>query len=148
MESAAIKKKESAMSLSLLKTVRISLVLSLVMALVVPQVLQAQSQIVQSSELSAAIQKAATTRQANLQQVRSFFASKPVRVALSKSTMSPERIDKAVSSMSTEDLARLAEKTQKIQTDFAAGAMSNQDLTYVVIALGTAVLILVIVAAR
>jgi hypothetical protein len=136
------------MSLSFLKPVRASLVLSLVIALVVPQMLQAQSQIVQSSELAAAIQKAAASRRTNLEQVRSFFSSKPVRAALSKSTMTPEGIDKAAVSLSDEDLAKLAQKTQKIQADFAAGAMSNQDLTYVVIALGAAVLVLVIVAAK
>jgi len=136
------------MSLSFPKTVRASLVLSLVLALVVPQMLQAQSQIVQSSELAAAIQKVAASRRTNLEQVRSFFSSKPVRTALSKTNMTPEKIDKAVASLSDQDLAKIAEKTQKIQADFAAGAMSNQDLTYVVIALGAAVLVLIVVAAH
>jgi hypothetical protein len=49
--------------------------------------------------------------------------------------------------MSPEELARLAEKTNQIQNDFAAGSLTNQQLTYIVIALGTAVLVLLIVAA-
>jgi hypothetical protein len=52
-----------------------------------------------------------------------------------------------VATLSPEELARLATKTNQIQTDFAAGALTNQQLTYIVIALGTAVLVLLIVAA-
>ena len=50
--------------------------------------------------------------------------------------------------MSDEDLARLAAQSEKLQKDVAAGALTNQQITYILIALGTAVIILVIVAAR
>jgi hypothetical protein len=43
---------------------------------------------------------------------------------------------------------RLVARTDKLQHDVAAGALSNQQITYILIALATAVIILVIVAAR
>ena len=125
-----------------------SLVLLLFGAFVEPHILQAQSQVVQPSELNAAILKASVGRKTQLDQVRSFFSSEPARAALSGTPMTSDRITKVLGSLSAEDLAKLAEKTQKIQADFAAGAMSNQDLTYVVVALATAVLVLIIVEAH
>jgi hypothetical protein len=135
------------MVLRLLHLARVSLVYSLVAALLTPQLLQAQSSIVQPSELKNAIEKASLNRARNLAQVRSFFSSKPVRNALSKTGMKPDRLNEAAASLSPDELARLAARTQKIQADFAAGALSNQELTYIVIALAAAVLVLIVVAA-
>ena len=135
------------MVLRVLQVARVSLVSCLAVALLIPQLLQAQSTIVQPSELKNAIQKASVTREKNLAQLRSFFSSKPVRAALSKTTMKPDRVKDAVASLTPEELAKFAERTQKIQADFAAGSLSNQELTYVVIALAAAVLVLVVVAA-
>jgi hypothetical protein len=126
---------------------RATVVCSLVFVLISQQGLIAQSQVVRPSELKDAIEKAASSRQKNLDQVRSFFSRKPVKTVLSKASISSDRIDRAVSSMSADELAKLAQKTQKIQSDFAAGSLSNQELTYVVIALAAAVLVLVVVAA-
>ena len=44
-----------------------------------------------------------------------------------------------------EELARLAARTDKVQRDMAAGALTNQQITYILIALGTAVLVLILV---
>src|ERR1041385_417897 len=131
-----------------LSVVRVFLVCCLVVSLLTPQLLYSQSTIVQPSELRDAIQKAAATREANLDQVRSFFSSKPVRDALSTTAINPDWLAKDAASLSPAELAKLAERTQKIQSDFAAGSMSNQDLTYVVIALAAAVLVLIVVAAK
>ena len=134
------------MVLRLLQVVRLSLVCCLSAALLVPQLVQAQS-IVKPSELKNAIGKASSAREKNLAQVRSFFASKQVRAVLSKTTMKPERVASAAATLSPEELAKLADRTQKIQADFAAGSLSNQELTYVVVALAAAVLVLIVVAA-
>src|SRR5262249_99802 len=124
------------------------LVFTLVSALLLPQFVLAQAPTVSSSELQQAITAAAQTRQKNLVDVRSFFASEHVRAALKSGKIDYRKVDKAVATLSPEELARLAAKTNEIQTDFAAGALTNQQLTYIVIALGTAVLVLLIVAAE
>src|SRR5262245_1769338 len=124
------------------------LVFALVFALLTPQFVAAQAPSVSSSELQEAMTAAAQTRQKNLADVRSFFSSQPARTALKTGKIDYKKIDKAVAVLSPDELARLSDKTNRIQQDFAAGALTNQELTYIVIALGTAVLVLLIVAAH
>jgi hypothetical protein len=124
------------------------LVFALVFALLMPQFVAAQAPSVSPSELREAIATAGQTRQKNLDDVRSFFSSQPGRTALKVGKIDYKKVDRAVAVLSPDELARLAEKTNRIQQDFAAGALTNQELTYIVIALGTAVLVLLIVAAH
>jgi len=121
--------------------------IAVVFSLLVPSFLAAQAPAVSSAELQQALVAAAHARQKNLDDVRGFFGSQPVRDALKSGKLDYKKVEKAVATLSPEELARLAERTNQIQQDFAAGALDNQQLTYIVIALGTAVLILVIVAA-
>ena len=58
------------------------------------------------------------------------------------------KVVNALNLLSDEEVARLAARSTKIQKDVAAGVLSNQEITYILIALATAVLILVIVEAR
>jgi hypothetical protein len=118
----------------------------LVLTLAIPQLTFAQGQVT-PSELNQAIQNAAHTRQQNIDQVRGFFSNDSVRSALKAAKIDQNRLAKAVSTLSSDDLARLSSQTSAIQSDFAAGSLSNQDLTYIVIALAAAVLVLVVVAA-
>lgn len=124
---------------------RIILVFVLSLGLVAPQPLFAQADSVTAAELRDAVRKAAGDRQKNLQQVRSFFADPKVRKALQEGRIDAGRLEKAVSALDAGELAKLASRTEQIQRDFAAGALTNQELTYIVIALGVAVLILIVV---
>jgi hypothetical protein len=121
------------------------LTLTLVVSLVIPQVVAAQAPVVSPSEMHQAIVAAAQTRQKNLEDVRSFFSSEPARAALRTSKVEYQKVDKAIATLAPEELARLAARTHQVQQDFAAGALTNQELTYIVIALGTAVLVLILV---
>jgi hypothetical protein len=80
-------------------------------------------------------------------QVRGLFSSPQAKKALSATRMDAGKIADAVALLDDAELARLSQRASKAQADFAAGALSNQELTYIVIALATAVIILVIVAA-
>jgi hypothetical protein len=60
--------------------------------------------------------------------------------------ISPERIDAAVSTLSDDELARLASRADKLDQDFAAGRLNDRDL--LIILVGIAALILIIVAVR
>ena len=120
------------------------LVFIVIVALLVPQVVAAQAP-VSPSELREAVAAAAATRQKNLDDVRSFFSSEPARVALKSGKVDYQKVEKAIATLSPEELARLASRTNQIQKDFAAGPLNNQEFTYILIALGTAVLVLVLV---
>jgi hypothetical protein len=122
------------------------LLVALLIVVTLPQVTWGQSQLT-PADLEQAISGAARTRANNLDQVRGFFGKDYVQTALKSARIDPNQVEKAVSTLSADELSRLASRTQAIQSDFAAGALTNQELTYVIIALGAAVLVLIVVAA-
>ncbi len=121
--------------------------LTLVFLLLIPQVVAAQSQAVSPSELQKAMSEAARNRQKNRDDVQAFFSCEPVRHALKTGKVDYQRVQKAVATLSPDELARLASRTNQLQRDFAAGALTNQELTYIVIALAAAVIVLIAVKA-
>src|SRR5262245_56328978 len=126
---------------------RVQLISMLIFLLFAPTLLMAQGQAVTSSELRNAIRKASDQKQKDLEQVRSFFSGPQVRDALSKGGIRYDQVQKAVSSLDADAIAKLATQTAKLQTDFAAGALSNQELTYIVIAIGAALIVIIAVVA-
>ncbi len=104
--------------------------------------------IVPASDLHQAVRAAAQARQDHLTKLDKFFSSEPARKAFETVKLDPAKVSQALAFLSDDDLARLAAQSEKIQHDIAAGSLTNQQITYILIALGTAVIILVIVAAR
>jgi hypothetical protein len=85
----------------------------------------------------------AKTRQANEEAVRSLLSSDQGQRAIKSAHLDYQRVDKAVSQLSDEDLAKLAERSRHAQADFAAGRISDRDLLWIIlIALGIIVLAL------
>jgi hypothetical protein len=107
----------------------------------------AEDHVVKSVEFHNAILAASETRQNDIARIRTLLSSDAGKKALNSVKIDSRKIENAVTLLNDEELARLAARADKIQADFAAGALSNQELTYIVIALATAVIILVIVAA-
>ena len=124
------------------------LVFSLSFFLLISPTLSAQTQSVSPSELKEVIRDAAKTRQKNRDDVQAFFSSEPARKALKGAKIDYQRVQTAVGTLSPEELARLAARTNQLQQDFAGGALDSQQTTYAIIALATAVLVLLIVAAH
>lgn len=104
----------------------------------------AQDHVVSSKNLHQAIIRSASSRKDHITQVEGFFSSPSVQKALEKSGMNLKQVRQAVPSLSNQELAQLAQRTHKIQSDFAAGALTNQQLTYIVIAIATAIIIILI----
>jgi hypothetical protein len=116
--------------------------------LAVPRGLFAQvaEHVVSPSDLRKAAVSASQTRQQNLDTLKNFFSSEQAERALKAAHTDPEQVKKAVVSLSDDELAKLASRAQKVQADFAAGALSDRDLIIILVAI--AVLILIIVAVR
>ena len=114
----------------------------------ISQTTPAGEHIVPAPDLRQAVRTAAQARQGNLAKVEKFFSSEPAKQALETVKLDPSMVSYGISFLSDEELARLATKSEKMQNDIAAGALNNQQITYILIALATAVIILVIVAAR
>ena len=104
--------------------------------------------VVPLAELQANMVAAGQQRQENLSRLERFFTGESAEKALQSAHLSGSQVRNVVAMLDDQELARLAARSEKATSDFAAGTLTNQELTYIVIALGTAVLILVIVAAR
>lgn len=109
-------------------------------------VAQAAQHVVGPAELSQAAVQSSNARKQNLSMVKDFVSSPKAQQALKDVHMNPEQVKNAVANLSDGELAQLASRVQKVQSDFAAGTLSDRDLLVILVAV--AALILIIVAVR
>jgi cobalamin biosynthesis Mg chelatase CobN len=106
----------------------------------------AEDHVVSSSELQQQAVAATNTRQQNADTVTRFMSSPKAQQELQTAHVSPTEVKSAISKMSDEEVAQLAQRVDKTQADFAAGGMSDRAVILLVIAI--IVLVLIIVAVR
>ena len=104
----------------------------------------AQDHVVSTAELRQALQMASEKRHNDIKTVREFFGTDAVKKSLNVAHMDLQKIQTAVSVLNNDELSQLAGRVQAAQKEMVAGALTNQQLTYIVIALGAAVLVLVL----
>lgn len=90
--------------------------------------------VVSPSELDRAVRNAAQSRQDNLAKLDRFVASPEAQKALQGLKVDPERVSRALPMLSDAELARLAERSDAIQNDPAAGGLGTLLLFAVVVA--------------
>ncbi len=109
----------------------------------VPAGAQDQQHVVSVSDLTKDAARPAQTRQSNEEAVRSLLSSDQAQKALKSANLDYQKVDKAVGQLSDQDLAKLAERSRKAQSDFAAGHISDRDMLWIIlIALAIVVLAL------
>ena len=89
--------------------------------------------VVSTSELNKDAARPAQTRQANEEAIRSLLSSDAAQKALKSSGVDYQKVDKAVGQLSDEDTAKLAERSRRAQSDFAAGRISDRDLLWIIL---------------
>jgi hypothetical protein len=109
-----------------------------------PNAALAQEHIVSPAELRQALRAASEKRQSDIKIVREFLGNKAAGQSLSIAGLDAQKIQNAVPVLDNEELSRLSGRVQAAQKEMVAGALSNQELTYIVIALAAAVLVLVL----
>lgn len=117
-------------------------------AFAVPQAAVAQDSqhLVSPSDLQKAAVDASQARQQNIDTLNGFLSSDQAQKAMQSARMNPQEVKNAVAGLSDRDLAQLASRAQKAQSDFAAGSIDNHDLLIILVCI--AALILIIVAVR
>lgn len=105
---------------------------------------QDNQHVVSLDELKKDAARPGETRQANEAAIRQLFSSEAAQSALKSAKIDYAKVDKAVGQLSDEDVAKLAERSQQVEKDFAAGSLSDRDLLVIVI---IAVLIIALIAA-
>jgi|SRR5215510_11204823 len=134
------------MSFMLRRLAVVLAVASVWLALLTQSVLAADHA-VPAANLHQALIDSAKTRQTNIETVQKFFSSQVVKKHLSERMVNLSKVEKAVPLLSDQELSQLASQCRQVESDISAGSLSNQQITYIVIALATAVIILIIVVA-
>ena len=111
------------------------------------QRLFADEHAVTAADLHQALMDSATTRQTNVETVQKFLKSEVVQKTLAHQMVNAAKVEKAIPLLNDEELGRLAAQCQQVESDISAGELNNQEMTYILIALATAVIILVLVIA-
>lgn len=128
------------------RAVEILFVLILGLAIVIPQDVFAQNHVVTSSDLQKDVATASFHRQQSISQLKAFLSTPQALHAMQTARLNAVEVQNAVSQLSDQELATLAARSQKAQTEFAAGTITDRDL--LIILVGVAALILIIVAVR
>ena len=102
---------------------------------------QERQHVVSLDELKKDAARPAEVRQADEAAVKNLLSSENAQKALKSANLDLQKVDRAVSQLSDEDLAKLAEKSRQAQKDFAAGRLSDRDLLWIILVI-VAVLII------
>lgn len=105
---------------------------------------QQADHVVSLGELNRDAAGPAEARRANEAEIRHLFATVDGQKALKTANVEYAKIDRAVSSMSDEDVARISSRAREIDRDFAAGNLSDHDLLLILI-IALIVIILIVV---
>jgi len=110
-----------------------------------PQTVAAQDHVVSSADLQKDVASAAQLRQEHIAKIEKFLSTDQAKRALKAGNMDYDVVRSGVSTLSDDELARLSVRAGQAQKDFAAGALTNEQLTYIIIALAAAVIVLIAV---
>ena len=127
------------------QSVRVFAACLLVTMFASPQNLAAEVHVVSPSEFEKQALYESRERQKNLEIVNRFFSSPTAQKAMSIVHTDPNQVKIGVSRLSDQELARLSQRAQKAQADFAAGNVSDRDLLVIVIA--ALILVVIVLAA-
>lgn len=122
-------------------------VLLLVTAFVLPPEVMADQHVVTPADLHRQLVAAAQQRERNIEKLDAAFSSAAGQKALTAAHIDAAQVRTAVSQLSDSELAELAARADKAQQDFAAGSLTNQQITYILIALATAVIVIILIKA-
>jgi len=103
--------------------------------------------VVPLQEMERRIAGQSSQRRANLSKVESFLSMNKVEEVMRSARMDPQAIRAAAALLSDDELSRLASRAGSARKDIQGGALSNLELTYVVIALITALVVVIIFVA-
>ena len=105
---------------------------------------QADRHVVSLGELNKESARPAETRRANEAEIRQLFATVDGQKALKSANVDFAKIDRAVSSMSDEDVARISSRARELNRDFAGGNLTDHDLLVILIVVLIVVILIVV----
>ncbi len=107
----------------------------------IPAPVLAGDHVVPPQDLRREIRNASRARRENAERLRTFLHSDLARPALAAANLTAKKADTAITLLSDEELSRLAAQADRLSDDFAAGRLTNAQVTYIILG---AILIIVI----
>jgi CHASE3 domain sensor protein len=104
----------------------------------------AQDHLVSPQAMQKQMADSATARQKNIETVRSFLSSPVADRAMRDAHYSPEQVKNAIPSLSDQELASLAARSNDAQQKFAAGALTRPELALIVIAFVVLIVVIIV----
>ena len=104
-----------------------------------------QQHVVTSEELNKQAARPAESRQTNEDAIRHLLSSEEGQKALKSANVDYQRVDKAIGQLNDEEVAKLADRSRRAESDFAAGFLSPKTLEYIILAIVVIVVIAVLV---
>ncbi len=105
----------------------------------------APQHVVSTATLARDVAASVAARRANQAKVLAFLSTSQARHSLRSAGMNYRVVQRAIPMLSQAELANLAARTSEAQQRFKAGALTNQQLTYIIIALATAIIVIIAV---
>ena len=94
---------------------------------------QEKQHVVSLAELKNDAARPSESRREDEAAVKGLVSSEVGQKALKSAHLDLQKVDQAVSQLSDQDLAKLAERSRQAQKDFAAGTLSNRDLLWIIL---------------
>lgn len=104
----------------------------------------AQDHLVSPQAMQKQMADSAAARQKNIEAVTNFLSSPVADRAMRDAHYSPEQVKSAVPSLSDQELASLAARSNDAQQKFAAGALTKPELGLIVIALVVLIVVIIV----
>lgn len=104
----------------------------------------AQEHLVSPQAMQKQWADSASARQKNIEAVTDFLSSPVADRAMRDAHYSPEQVKNAIPSLSDQELASLAARSNDAQQKFAAGALTRPELALIVIALVVLVVVIIV----
>jgi hypothetical protein len=102
------------------------------------------SHLVSPTDMHNELLTAARKRAQSEQTVRTFLLSQEAQKAMRSAHIEPVQVNTAVPALSDAELSQLAQHTQKLEGDFAAGALSKEALLIIVVAIAVVIIIIAV----
>lgn len=105
----------------------------------------APQHLVTPGQLRQSAANASQARRRNIEEIRHFLSLPQAQKAFRQARVNPEQVKKAVAGLTDQELAQLSSRAAKAQRDFAAGAISNNELILIIV--GVILLIVLLIVA-
>ena len=103
-----------------------------------------QDHLVSPQAMQRQMADAAAARQKNIEAVTNFLSSPVADRAMRDAHYNPQQVKNAVPSLSDQELASLAARSQDAQQKFAAGALTKPELALIVIAFVVLIVVILV----